>query len=101
MSLDHFDALLATNQLIMDLKRSGELRDAWTADQEAVLSRYPLTGSELAAIRTRNFKALYDLGVHQFLLAQFARLVYGTADGSNSGRAVEILMEQYGARPSS
>jgi hypothetical protein len=99
MSLAHVNKALRTHQLIIDLKRDRQLRDEFKSDERGVLDRYQLTTAEREAIERRQFRALYDLGVHQYLVAQLARIVYGTADGSSGGDAVRILMEQMrGAR---
>ena len=94
MSLEHVNKLLQTNELVIDLKRSAELREAFKNDEKAILDTYKLTKDEREAIENRDFKKLYDMGVHQYLVAQLARLIYGTADGSNDGGAVQILMDQ-------
>lgn len=94
MSLDHVNKLLQTNELIIDLKRDANLRQQFKDTEGTVLSAYDLTEEELVAIQNRNFKALYDLGVHQYLIAQLARIIYGTVDGGNDGGSVQILMNQ-------
>jgi hypothetical protein len=94
MALDHVNKLLQTNELIIDLKRSFELREKFKENEKEVLDMYSLTKDELEAIKARDFKKLYDIGVHQYLLAQLARLIYGTTDGSNDGGSVKILMDQ-------
>lgn len=94
MALDHVNKLLQTNELIIDLKKSFELREKFKENEKEVLDMYSLTKDELEAIKARDFKKLYDIGVHQYLIAQLARLIYGTADGSNDGGSVKILMDQ-------
>jgi uncharacterized protein YeaO (DUF488 family) len=94
MALDHVNKLLQTNELIIDLKKSLELREKFKENEKEVLDMYSLTKEELEAIKARDFKKLYDIGVHQYLIAQLARLIYGTADGSNDGGSVKILMDQ-------
>lgn len=94
MGLEHVNKLLQTHELIIDLKSDTELREEFKKNEQKVLELYYLTDEEIKAIKNRDFKLLYDIGVHQYLVAQFARLVYGTADGSNDGGAVAILMEQ-------
>lgn len=94
MGLEHVNKLLQTHELIIDLKRDQSMREQFKQDEDKVLSQYDLTQEEIQAIKTRNFKALYDIGIHQYLVAQFARIIYGTADGSNDGGSVKILMQQ-------
>jgi protocatechuate 4,5-dioxygenase alpha chain len=94
MSLEHFNKLLATHNLIIDLKRDAELRRKFKQNEDEVLAMYNLTDAERTAVKNRDFRAMYDMGVHQYLVAQMARLIYGTEDGSNDGGAVTIFMEQ-------
>lgn len=94
MALDHVNKLLQTNELIIDLKRDHDLRLRFKDNEMDVLKMYSLTEEELDAIKKRDFRKMYDIGIHQYLVAQFARLIYGTADGSNDGGSVAILMQQ-------
>ena len=77
MGLKKFDPALAVHDLIQDLKWSAELRAEFAANEAAVLDRYPLRADERRAIETRNFLALYDIGLHPYLGGQLARLVEG------------------------
>lgn len=98
MSLDHFDKTLATHDLVQDLKWDPQLREEWRKDQDAVLARYPLTPEERAALRERDFGALYDMGVHQYLLAQLARLYFGTDEKQGASEAASALMRSLQGR---
>lgn len=95
MSLKHFDRGLKTHELVQDIKWDRELRERWEQDMDAVLDTYDLTAQERRAIRERDFKALYDMGVHQYLLAQLARLIYGTDEKEGASRAASALMASF------
>ena len=94
MGLEKVNKLLQTNEFVIDLKRNAALREEFKKNEKAVLDRYAFTKEEREAIESRNFRQLYDIGVHPYLIAQLARLIYGTADGSNDGNSVSILMQQ-------
>jgi protocatechuate 4,5-dioxygenase alpha chain len=64
MALGYFNPLLRTNDLVQDLKWDDELRARFDSSEEAVLSTYPLTHEERVALRERDFKRLYELGLH-------------------------------------
>lgn len=95
MSLDHFDRRLKTHELVQDLKWDGELRALWERDMDAVLDTYELSPQEKRAIREHDFKTLYDIGVHQYLLAQLARLIFGTDEKEGASRAASALMASF------
>lgn len=93
MGLEKFNPSLATHDLIQDLKWSLELRDEFAANEAAVLDRYALRKDERHAIETRNFLALYDIGLHPYLGGQFARLIFGNEAGKGAAVAVNKLVE--------
>lgn len=100
MGLENFDPSLATHDLIQDLKWTPALRTEFAADEAAVLDRYPLRPAERKAIETRDFLALYDMGLHPYLGGQFARLIYGNDAGKGAKVAVDKLVESLkGAGP--
>jgi protocatechuate 4,5-dioxygenase alpha chain len=100
MGLEKFDPSLATHDLIQDLKWTPALREEFAADEAAVLDRYPLRPDERRAIETRNFLALYDMGLHPYLGGQFARLIFGNEAGKGAKLAVDKLVESLqGAGP--
>jgi protocatechuate 4,5-dioxygenase alpha chain len=98
MSLSHVNRSLRTHQLVIDLKRDRSLRDAFKEGEASVLDRYDLSPEERQSIERRDFGRLYDLGVHQYLVAQLSRLIYGTADGSSGGESMQVLMQQMRGR---
>lgn len=76
MSLEHLNSSLVSHDLVQDLKWDAELRAEFERDEAAVLDRYDLSREERAAIDRRDWRALYDLGFHPYLGAQFARIAY-------------------------
>jgi len=93
MGLEKFNPALAIHDLIQDLKWSVALREEFSANEAAVLGRYPLRADERHAIETRNFLALYDMGLHPYLGGQFARLIFGNESGKGATIAVNKLVE--------
>jgi protocatechuate 4,5-dioxygenase alpha chain len=94
--LDHFskylDKSLQTHVLIQDLKGDRQLREQFKEDEASVLDRYELKPEERRAILDRDFKALYELGVHPYLLGQLSRLIHGTVEGAGSSEASVALV---------
>lgn len=93
MALEQFDPLLRTNDLVQDLKWDPELRARFESDEEAVLTAYPLTDAERVAIRERDFRGLYDLGLHPYLLSQLARLIHGTGEQAGTSAPATALIK--------
>lgn len=93
MSLKNFDSTLKTHDLVQDLKWDEDLRKEFEADESAVLARHNLTEAERRAIEQRDFRALYDMGVHPYMLAQLARLVFGNAERAGTSMAAQALVE--------
>ena len=59
-------------KLIYELNRDPAVQAAFTADREAVIGRYRLTGEEAEAIRADDIGKLYILGVNGQTLMHFA-----------------------------
>ncbi|WP_037370834.1 hypothetical protein [Amycolatopsis orientalis] len=91
MSLQSINRALVSHDLVQDLKWNGELRQEFEKDEAAVLDRYPLTPAERTAIEERDFRALYDLGFHPYLGAQFARILFAN-NKSGATSAVQHLL---------
>lgn len=99
MALEHFDPLLRTNDLVQELKWDRELRARFESSEEEVLDAYPLTGEERAAILNRDFRRLFELGLHPYLLSQLARLIHGTGEtAGTSGAATALIRSLLGER---
>ncbi|RIV40022.1 extradiol ring-cleavage dioxygenase [Micromonospora radicis] len=92
MSLDRFNPDLAVHRLVQELKRDRILREEFERDPAAVAERSGLSAAEVAAIRGRDFKALFELGMHPFLLGQLSRLIFGTTEGTATSAAAEALV---------
>ena len=91
MALENLNTALVTHDLVQDLKWDADLRRLFQTDRAAVLDRYELTSAERTAIEEGDFRTLYDLGMHPYLGAQFARIVF--ADNKNGATsAVEALL---------
>ncbi|SCF03202.1 protocatechuate 4,5-dioxygenase, alpha chain [Micromonospora coriariae] len=93
MGLEHFNPLLRANDLVQDLKWDDELRARFETSEEEVLSSYPITEDEREAIRGRDFRRLYELGLHPYLLSQLARLIYGTGEKAGTSAAATALIQ--------
>jgi hypothetical protein len=72
-----FDPTLASHDLVQDLKWDRKLRLLFEQDEAAVLDRYGLLPAERNAIEDRDFRALYDLGMHPYLGGQLSRFIWG------------------------
>lgn len=93
-----FETAMVTNDLVIDLKRDAALRKLLAEDEQALYDRYPLTSAERQALTARDFRALYDLGLHPYLGGQLARLFYGNAAGADATRAVRALVKSLGGQ---
>jgi len=93
MSLAHFDPMLRSNDLVQDLKWDRNLRARFESSEDEVISSYPITDDEREAIRSRDFRRLYELGLHPYLLSQLARLIYGTGERAGTSAAATALIQ--------
>lgn len=93
MGLEFFNPQLRSNDLVQDVKWNRELQDQLLADPEALLDRYDLEPAERQAILTDDFRRLYELGLHPYLLGQLARLRRGNAEQAGSSAAAIALVE--------
>ncbi|NLT07056.1 MAG: extradiol ring-cleavage dioxygenase [Solirubrobacterales bacterium] len=92
MAIENFNRELATHDFVQQMKWNVELRQRFEQDPGAVLDQFELLPQERTAIEERDFKALYDIGVHPYLLSQLARLLYGTVEGAGSSEASLALV---------
>jgi hypothetical protein len=96
VGLENFDPLLASHRLVMALKTDRELRERFERDQDSVLQQFGLTEAEVSAIRARDFRALYELGLHPYYLSQLSRLIFGTAaESKGASDAARALVESF------
>lgn len=93
MALEHFDPRSRMNDLVQDLKWNPDLRERFASDEEQVLGSYHLAADERAAIRDRDFRAVFELGLHPYLLSQLARLIYGTGEKAGTSEAATALIK--------
>jgi len=93
MALNHFNPLLRSNDLVQDLKWDEDLRARFEASEEDVIGSYSLTEDERVAIRERDFRRLYEMGLHPYLLSQLARLIYGTGEKAGTSAAATALIQ--------
>jgi protocatechuate 4,5-dioxygenase alpha chain len=91
--LKSYDPSLVVHDLVQDLKWDPALRAEFETNEAAVLNRYPLEPAERAAIERRDFRALYDMGMHPYLGGQLSRLIYGNDAGGGAIIAVNKLVE--------
>ncbi len=77
MTWEQFNPNLATHDLVQDMKWDPEIRRQFKQNEAAVLDRYPLLPEERAAIEQRDFRKLYDLGMHPYLGGQLSRFIWG------------------------
>ncbi len=67
-------SLYGLQKLIRDVNRLPPVREAWFAGDDALFTRYDLTETEIAALRAKDWGALYRMGVHGLLLRPFSIL---------------------------
>ncbi len=91
--LKSYDPSLVVHDLVQDLKWDRAVREEFARNEAAVLDRYPLETAEREAIEKRDFRALYDMGMHPYLGGQLARLIYGNDAGAGAIVAVNKLVE--------
>jgi hypothetical protein len=68
-------SLYQVDKLLFQLFNDLDLQEKYKQDANAVLKRYDLEEVELKALREVNAGELYRIGVHSFLLWQFARMM--------------------------
>jgi hypothetical protein len=91
--LNGVNPALAVHDLVQDLKWDRALRERFASHEAEILDRYPFEPEERAAIERRDFRALYDMGMHPYLGGQLARLFYGNEAGKSAITAVNKLLE--------
>jgi hypothetical protein len=92
MVLEHFDPRLRSNDLVQDVRWDPELRELLRTAPERVLDRYDLDPAERAAILADDFRRLYEMGLHPYLLGQLARLRIGNTEQAGSSAAATALV---------
>ena len=92
MGWEKFDTNLVSNDLVQDLKWDEQLRELFKQNERAVLDQYDLLPEERAAIEARDFRKLYDLGIHPYLGGQLSRFIWGNEAGKSAVEAANNLV---------
>ena len=92
MAWEKFDPTLACHDLVQDLKWDPQLRALFAQNEAAVLDRYKLRPAERKAIEQRDFRALYDMGMHPYLGGQLSRFIWGNDAGRGAIEATNRLV---------
>ena len=92
MSWEKFDPTLVSHDLVQDLKWDPLLRRLFEQNEAAVLDRYALRPEERQAIEARDFRKLYDMGMHPYLGGQLSRFIWGNDAGKGAIEATNKLV---------
>ena len=84
MAWDKFNPNLAAHDLVQDMKWKPEIRKEFKENEKAVLDRYALLPEERKTIEERDFRTLYDLGMHPYLGGQLSRFIWGNDAGKSN-----------------
>jgi protocatechuate 4,5-dioxygenase alpha chain len=94
-----YNPALAVHDLVQDLKCDRQLRAAFAQNEAAILDRYDLLPAERQAIEARDFRKLYDLGMHPYLGGQLARFIWGNDAGKGAVEAANRLVASLNGTP--
>jgi Aromatic-ring-opening dioxygenase LigAB, LigA subunit len=92
MGWEKFDPTLVSHDLVQDLKWDLQLRRLFEQNEAAVLDRYDLRPEERKAIEERDFRKLYDMGMHPYLGGQLSRFIWGNDAGKGAIEATNKLV---------
>ena len=92
MAWEKFNPNLAAHDLVQDMKWDQKVREEFTRNEAAVLDRYKMMPEELKAIEERDFRTLYDLGMHPYLGGQLSRFIWGNDAGKGAVEASNKLV---------
>lgn len=92
MAWEKFNPNLATHDLVQDLKWNRKIRQEFKENEAAVLDRYAMLPEERKAIEARDFRKLYDLGMHPYLGGQLSRFIWGNDAGKGAVEASNRLV---------
>ncbi|MHA2787694.1 hypothetical protein ACXZ66_00875 [Corynebacterium sp. S7] len=96
--MENINRALVTNDLVQDLKWDAKLREQFADEQDKVLDKYELSPEERKAIKEKDFHTLYQLGLHPYLGAQFARILFSNNE-SGAVPAVHHLLASIRKEP--
>src|SRR5688572_8241963 len=99
MAWEKYNPALGAHDLVQDLKWDVKLREEFKSNEAGVLDRYKLLPEERKAIEERNFRALYDLGMHPYLGGQLSRFIWGNDAGKGAIEASKNLVESLQGQP--
>ncbi len=99
MAWETYNPALAVHDLVQDLKCDRQLRAAFAQNEAAILDRYDLLPAERQAIEARDFRKLYDLGMHPYLGGQLARFIWGNDAGKGAVEAANRLVASLNGTP--
>ncbi|MEV7389214.1 hypothetical protein [Streptomyces sp. NPDC091215] len=68
----------ATSHLMWEVTRDGELAERFRTDPDAVLDGRELTEQERTALAEADVRALFEFGIHPFVLYHFALRLAGS-----------------------
>lgn len=89
---EDFDPTLASHDLVQDLKWDRRLRQLFEQNEASVLDRYDLRPEERKAIEERDFRRLYELGMHPYLGGQLSRFIWGNDAAKGAIEASQKLV---------
>ena len=92
MAWEKFNPNLVAHDLVQDLKWNTVLRKEFKDNEAAVLDRYAMSPEERKAIEQRDFRTLYDLGMHPYLGGQLSRFIWGNDAGKGAVEASNKLV---------
>jgi hypothetical protein len=87
-------SLYYVQKLIYHINRDEEVKAAYLADRELLLSKYELDPEELTAFREEDFGRLYTMGVNGQLLMHYA--AWRGLDWNSYIAAMRVGLETYG-----
>jgi hypothetical protein len=92
MAWEKFNPNLAVHDLVQDMKWNPAIRKEFKTSEAAVLDRYRMTPEEREAVEERDFRKLYDLGMHPYLGGQLSRFIWGNDAGKGAVEASNKLV---------
>jgi hypothetical protein len=92
MAWEQFDPNLAVHDLVQDMKWNPDIRKEFKTNEAAVLDRYRMSPEERKAVEERDFRKLYDLGMHPYLGGQLSRFIWGNDAGKGAVEASNKLV---------
>ncbi|MCI4646374.1 MAG: hypothetical protein MRY64_16455 [Hyphomonadaceae bacterium] len=84
----HFDKTLPLNEMVYYIRKDAGLRARWQEDFEGLAREFGLSQGEIEAVQNSDVRALFGLGVHQYLIPHILRLTHGASDMTNTHPAL-------------